>query len=124
MPYKDKEKSRENRIRYYHEVVKLRPLTLEQKESQLVIERIRDLKRRQSRKQLAINLHGNQCADCKTKCHPACYDFHHLDPSQKDFNPCSGLSKKVEVFLAEVAKCIMLCANCHRVRHSLYETSK
>jgi hypothetical protein len=56
-----------------------------------------------------------------TKCgenHPATLDFHHKDPSQKErevswFIKNSQFAKAVK----EVAKCIVLCANCHRIHH-------
>lgn len=122
MPYKNIEDQRRRSREYYLSVVKNKVVSNDEKERLLAVERERDLKRRYSRKLIAIKQHGDKCADCGNTYHPSCYDFHHLDPKQKDFNPCSGLSKKIDVFLAEVAKCVMLCANCHRVRHSQYDT--
>ena len=56
-----------------------------------------------------------------TKCgfnHPAALDFHHEDPSQKTGNihrfAASGQYKKA---YEETKKCIVLCANCHRIHH-------
>jgi hypothetical protein len=56
-----------------------------------------------------------------TKCgfgHIAALDFHHTDPTQKDGNihrlVSNGQSKKVR---EEIKKCIVLCANCHRIHH-------
>jgi hypothetical protein len=52
-----------------------------------------------------------------------CLDFHHLDPSLKCFSISQVMGKwattkiHIEQFLAEVEKCIVLCANCHRVLH-------
>jgi hypothetical protein len=52
--------------------------------------------------------------------HPAALDFHHRDPTQKEFDistlPRRGFSK--ERALLEIAKCSVLCANCHRILHS------
>lgn len=46
-------------------------------------------------------------------------DLHHIDPEQKDMEVSSlvqrGFSKKK--ILDEVAKCICLCACCHRIIH-------
>lgn len=46
-------------------------------------------------------------------------DLHHKDPSQKDTEVSNlvhtGFSKKK--ILNEIAKCICLCANCHRIEH-------
>jgi hypothetical protein len=56
-----------------------------------------------------------------TKCgfgHIAALDFHHTDPTQKDGNihrlVSNGQSKKVR---EEIKKCVVLCANCHRIHH-------
>lgn len=61
---------------------------------------------------------GKACGECGES-HPACLDFHHRDPQGKEFNICNaiaiGLSDKE--IAAEVAKCDILCANCHRKRH-------
>jgi hypothetical protein len=54
------------------------------------------------------------CSRCD-ETHPAALDFHHTDPTQKDFEISScGSRKRV---LAEINKCIVLCANCHRKLH-------
>jgi hypothetical protein len=47
-----------------------------------------------------------------------CLDFHHLDPTQKDF----GISEAVpsmswEALMEEVNKCIVVCKNCHTKVH-------
>lgn len=46
-------------------------------------------------------------------------DFHHTDPGEKEFTisqmSCRGVGK--ERILQEIAKCEVLCANCHRARH-------
>jgi hypothetical protein len=44
--------------------------------------------------------------------------FHHL--TGKDFKISDGLSGKhsTSVWLSEVEKCILLCANCHIIAHS------
>lgn len=43
-------------------------------------------------------------------------DFHHVDPSEKDREVCKLIDapNKLE---AELEKCIVLCANCHRDLH-------
>lgn len=49
-----------------------------------------------------------------------CLDFHHLDPSTKSFDVSqSARQKKNEVEIqAEIRKCAVLCANCHRKLHA------
>lgn len=52
--------------------------------------------------------------------HPPCLDFHHIDPTSKVNSVTkmvtAGLAK--ETVLAEIAKCELLCANCHRKHHA------
>lgn len=57
-----------------------------------------------------------------TKCgfnHPAALDFHHTNPSEKE-NLVSKLVSNgcFAAAMEEVQKCIVLCANCHRVHHA------
>lgn len=58
------------------------------------------------------------CARCGEN-HPACIDFHHRDPAQKirDVAEMASCSYSKEKILAEVAKCDILCSNCHRKLH-------
>ncbi len=50
---------------------------------------------------------------------PIVLDFHHLDPSEKDFTLSDAvrLSKSKKKILNEISKCMVLCANCHRIIH-------
>jgi predicted nucleic-acid-binding Zn-ribbon protein len=56
-----------------------------------------------------------------TKCgfsHPAALDFHHEDPTKKEANIHRLLSNgQYDKLKKELKKCIVLCANCHRVHH-------
>ncbi len=58
------------------------------------------------------------CSDCGNTFPPECMDFDHMDPSTKLFNvSCAAVSgRSVESVMAEVAKCRLICANCHRIR--------
>jgi len=47
-----------------------------------------------------------------------CLDFHHRDFSEKDMNISRYISSwKIERILKEIAKCDILCSNCHRILH-------
>lgn len=48
---------------------------------------------------------------------PIVLDLHHVDPSGKDASPASLLKGSLDVLRAEIRKCIVLCANCHRREH-------
>lgn len=59
------------------------------------------------------------CLDCGEN-DPACLQFHHRDPSQKLMNiGHKGKCSSTEKLLAEIVKCDVLCANCHRKHHYL-----
>jgi hypothetical protein len=46
-------------------------------------------------------------------------EWHHVDPSQKRFNLNMAWKKHVgkEAIFEEMAKCELICANCHRILH-------
>ena len=51
-------------------------------------------------------------------------DFHHLDPSKKDFQISQGESKGWDKVQKEIKKCVPLCSNCHRDFHYLEKINK
>ena len=61
------------------------------------------------------------CVDCAKIFHPVCMDYHHLDPETKHKeNGVRGLIKggySMKRIQEEIDKCILLCSNCHRLRH-------
>lgn len=58
---------------------------------------------------------GGRCTICGyCRCFRA-LDFHHVDPGTKGFNICSdGMGYGWKRLVEEAAKCVLLCANCHR----------
>ena len=58
--------------------------------------------------------HG--CAQCGEK-DPRCLTFHHPDPAVKELEVGRAGNMRWERILAEVAKCIVLCCNCHAKLH-------
>lgn len=78
-------------------------------------------KRKRNLKKLCVEYKGGICVDCKGTFHPSVYDFHHLDETKKDFQIASLNSTKLtDKIISELDKCVLLCANCHRLRH--YDT--
>lgn len=74
---------------------------------------------RRRRKENLITLCGKKCALCGYDKVLAALEFHHIDPSKKSYGVASGGScHDLEKDLAEVKKCILVCANCHREIHS------
>jgi hypothetical protein len=56
------------------------------------------------------------CIDCGYREHAEALDFDHRDPSMKTQNVSWLLMRSWDKVLAEIAKCDVRCANCHRVR--------
>ena len=46
---------------------------------------------------------------------PRVLDFHHRDPSNKEFYISNHVSKGIKTLLREAEKCDVLCSNCHRI---------
>lgn len=65
----------------------------------------------------AIEYLGGKCKDCNGVFHQSVYDFHHLNPKEKDSILAHLFWKSWDKILIELNKCILLCANCHRLRH-------
>jgi len=78
-------------------------------------------KRRKRIKAELIEVRGGRCEDCGYRASAAALEFHHRDPSTKEFGVGNFTGSRARL-LAEVAKCDLLCANCHRRRHALRET--
>lgn len=73
------------------------------------------IERWKQKKKDAIKKLGGKCTDCKKIYHPNVYDFHHLHNKDYSWNKLRLLSQKT--IDAELSKCVLLCANCHRLRH-------
>lgn len=71
--------------------------------------------RNRERKKFWIEYKGGKCEDCSGTFPPCVFDFHH--EGEKDMNPSSAITMSFENQKKELDKCILLCANCHRVRH-------
>jgi len=78
------------------------------------------MKRWKKLKIKAIEYIGSKCIDCDLS-HPempaAIFEFHHLDPSLKEASWGKLKLKKWASITKELDKCVLLCANCHRIRH-------
>ncbi len=63
-----------------------------------------------------INTFKKECLHCGFNKNPIALDFHHLDKKTKFFR-ISQTSVKIDekTLVEEMAKCIVLCANCHRI---------
>lgn len=110
MPFKDPKKRKEYRKQIYDANRKK------------VILRVKDRKKKLA-KWFFEYKKGLKCSVC-SESHPATIDFHHLDIKKKD-NGISHLvynGYSIERIKQELAKCEVLCANCHRKAH--YQNNK
>ncbi len=63
-------------------------------------------------------LKGKSCIKCGES-HIGCLDFHHRDPKEKEFGLGTIIRQNIKKdrILEEIAKCDILCSNCHRKLH-------
>lgn len=97
----------------------MRKYRIANKEKIAIQDRGRTRKKRHSHKSKAIEYLGGKCFDCGlVSIYPEVYDFHHTDPSIKEKDPGSLMHCSWARLEEELKKCVLLCANCHRIRHA------
>lgn len=73
-----------------------------------------------NRKKESIKYKGSECIDCG-KSYPSepyvIFDFHHLNPNEKDVDWGKLRLRSWNKIKNELDKCVLLCSNCHRKRH-------
>lgn len=76
----------------------------------------RAFRRQEAVAYIAWHKEANGCARCDER-RPNCLDYHHTDPRTKTTEVSKLVSQEIppHIILDEIAKCILLCANCHRV---------
>ncbi|WP_159902653.1 homing endonuclease associated repeat-containing protein [Salinirussus salinus] len=59
-----------------------------------------------------------ECRECGEE-HPGCLEFHHPDGTDKEFSVSRRANRghSKENIRAEMERCVVLCANCHRKEH-------
>lgn len=69
-------------------------------------------------RELVLKAKDIPCADCDMKYPSYVMQFDHLDPDGKLFNIANWSGKRYSVarVLLEIAKCEVVCANCHAIR--------
>ena len=86
-------------------------------------------KLKRARRQSTINRHRRHqqwmddkknsmggCVDCGYNKHPSALDWDHLPGSEKLFSIGQEKFRPIAQLEAEIAKCELVCANCHRIR--------
>lgn len=70
-------------------------------------------------KEQCVAYKGGKCENCGYNRFIGALDFHHKNPSQKEFNICRRRSCNIEKLKPELDKCKLLCSNCHREEHGI-----
>jgi transposase len=71
-------------------------------------------RRRREIKRKLVAEAGGKCRICGYDRCPRALEFHHLDPSTKEFHiGYTGVTRSLARARAEARKCILLCSNCH-----------
>ncbi|BCJ40935.1 hypothetical protein GCM10010168_47650 [Actinoplanes ianthinogenes] len=80
--------------------------------------RARNARRRGERLDLLKRLKDRPCLDCGVRYPYYVMDFDHREGEQKNYNLSAAASSTMgeKAFMAEVEKCDVVCANCHRIR--------
>ena len=65
-----------------------------------------------------ITIFGNKCCICGFDKYEEAFDFHHVNPQEKEFALSMNVMKSLDKQLVEAKKCILVCANCHRGIHA------
>jgi len=76
---------------------------------------------RAKRKTWVFSMTGQTCLGCGEDFPQYVFEFHHRVPNEKVFAIASGYSRSKKIILAELEKCDLLCANCHKHAHHLME---
>jgi hypothetical protein len=104
LPYKNKEDQNACQRRWY---------TRHREQHQVLVSANKE-KRRAFFRELKSGMVCEHCGET----HPSCLEFHHRDPASKLFEIAGAVASTSMVKLrAEMQKCSILCANCHRKVH-------
>lgn len=103
MPYKDPEKQKAAQ-RASYEKTKTARMTKQAKD------------RKEFRAWMLTLKAGKPCTDCLETFHPAAMHWHHR-PGEHKIGSVANLALKLnrQLILDEIAKCDLICANCHAV---------
>lgn len=110
MPYKDKNKKKENHKKYMREV-------WYPKNRVKHIKYISNIKVKVTQFVLEFKRNGS-CSDCGFigKDYPSVLEFDHLGDKKFNISEFKYFTSGINKVKEEVSKCDLVCANCHRIR--------
>lgn len=59
-----------------------------------------------------------ECVRCGYNTYVGSMDFHHTDPTRKDFSIAARQCISKQRLAEEISKCVLLCRNCHGELHA------
>lgn len=77
-----------------------------------------------NQKEKALEYLGRRCVYCGYDKFDEALEFHHVDPRAKAFKISDGNTRSWSRVRAELDKCIIVCANCHREIHAAHLMNK
>ena len=81
-------------------------------------------KRRKKVREMALEFLGGKCSRCGYDRCAEALEIHHLESNEKDFGiSARGYTRSWKTVRAELEKCELLCANCHRETHAKLQLS-
>ena len=77
----------------------------------------RTIEQQKTLKLQSIAYKGGKCCYCGYDKYYGSLEFHHVDPTNKDFSISDGCCYNFEKIKSELNKCILVCRNCHGEIH-------
>jgi hypothetical protein len=77
--------------------------------------------RARANKLKSILYKGGKCNRCQVTLETlpqSAFEFHHLNPDEKEKEPAKVMRMSWDNIKKEIDKCILVCANCHRIIHA------
>ena len=82
------------------------------------------LARRKDKKKQLVKEFGGKCSQCGYSKSMRALTFHHLDPKVKDLDLNNSMDMDLDRIREELAKCILVCFNCHMEIHETLDATK
>ena len=79
-------------------------------------------KRRKKLKEMSLEYKGGKCCICGYNTCKSALEFHHTEDNKEFGISAKGFTRSWEKLKAELDKCILVCANCHRKINENYIT--
>ena len=110
------QQANKDRVRSYYKSKGTRPTTYGQKEAVAKYKLVRDLK-----------IEQGECVECQFPCDEmthVCFAWDHIDPTTKRFSLSKSRKFSFDEIKAEIAKCELVCHNCHALRTYLFRQNR